>query len=245
MGRRFEPSPGYHLKNISELAGLSKCFEETSVMKKITDETKTLIQKDRETIGLSIYQLADKYKISKSSVSSIVKNCDDSMVKRASPSRTVAKETTPVRRPNLSKGDLGEAARQTICARLMFQGITVFRPMTEDTPTDLLILKRNGKVLKCQCKYIFPRGNGSHLMPLFTIRKNGPGSKAFQHFYSNEEVDIFLGYCLENDTVYVVPFEEAKGRKALYFWVLREPVGSNSKERFDFKRYASYYGILK
>lgn len=131
---------------------------------------------------------------------------DASKVKRASPTRKVVKEVQATPRPELSKADLGEAARQMITARLMLAGVTVFRPLTEDTPIDLLIMSEN-KVFKCQCKYIWPSKNGSHRMSLASTRTNNPRKKSYTHLYTSEEVDFFLGYCLDNDSVYVIPFE--------------------------------------
>ena len=57
-------------------------------------------------------------------------------------------------RPDLSKANLGAAAQQMICARMMMAGVQLFRPMIEDTPIDLLVLTSTGTALKCQCKYI-------------------------------------------------------------------------------------------
>jgi len=114
----------------------------------------------------------------------------------------------------------------------MLAGIKVFRPLTEDTPIDLLLL-RDKVVLKCQCKYIYPTKKGSHKMNLFTVRKWGPNSRARKHLYTNDEVDFFLGYCLDNDSVYILPYEEVAPRSEVTFWVSRSPKGQNHHERFD------------
>lgn len=129
-----------------------------------------------------------------------------------------------MKRPALSKGDLGEAARQTICAKLMMNGLKVFRPMTEDTPIDLLVLRSDGNVLKCQCKYAYPRKNDSHCLNLYSVRKNGPSSKAIRHRYRPDEVDFFLAYCLDNDGVYVIPYAATVGRDEITMWIRRQPV---------------------
>jgi hypothetical protein len=133
-----------------------------------------------------------------------------------------------------------------ICARLMLNEVKVFRPMTEDTPTDLLVLKRDGTVSKCQCKYIFPERSGCHLMPLCSIRKSGANRKAVKHIYTAEEVDFFLGYCQDNDTVYVIPYSAAGGRNGLRFWILRDCLGSNGneKDRFDEKEWRGRFDLL-
>lgn len=134
-------------------------------------------------------------------------------------------------RPSLSKGNLGEAARQIICARLMMAGYSVFRPMFEDTPIDLLVMTKDGSFKRCQCKYIWPRKNGSHAMSLITVRKNGVGFRAVRHRYTTEEVDFFLGYCLVNDSIYVIPNRDLIGREQLTFWITRTPTKNNAKRR--------------
>jgi len=91
-------------------------------MKRVTDEVRKQIRRDREQEGMTLYQLVDKYGRSKSTIAGIIKGCDTSNVKRAAPGRKVVSATEPMERPNLSKVDLGEAARQMICARLMFAG---------------------------------------------------------------------------------------------------------------------------
>ena len=123
-------------------------------------------------------------------------------------------------RPDLSKSDLGEACRQMISAKLIFQGVSVFHPLTEDTPIDLVILTKSGRFLKCQCKCIFrTSGKRSHTMNLTSIRKWGPNSKAVAHKYTANEVDLFLGYCVDNDGVYVIPLSEVGGKSSLTFWI--------------------------
>ena len=212
-------------------------------MSKITEEIKTVIRKDREAGGSTLYDLAKKYGFSKSSIFNIIKDCNDSNVTKSSPSRKVIETVTSVERPKLSKTDIGEASRQMIIARLMFNTVTVFKPMTEDTPTDLLILKKDGKILKCQCKYIYPAEKGNHILPLCSVRKNGPGDKAVKHIYTKDEVDYFLGYCLDNDSVYVIPLSSCNGRSCLSLWILREP----SEERYknEVEQYRNNFEDLK
>lgn len=211
----------------------------------INENIKVEIRKDREENGTTLYELVKKYKLSKSSVFEIIRGCDNSNVKKASKTRTVVRKVEAMERPSLSKTDLGEASRQMICARLMLNGVKVFRPMTEDTPIDLLVLKGDGTVVKGQCKYIFPTKRGCHQMPLCSVRKNGANSKAVKHIYTETEVDFFFGYCCDNDTVYVIPFSEAIGRSELHFWILRKCVGSNGKFVFDEQQWRNRFDLLK
>jgi hypothetical protein len=210
-------------------------------MTRISEDIRLQMREDRES-GMTLTQLIKKYKRSKSTVSWTVRGCDTSKVVWAT--RKKIEDVMPKTRPSLSKTDIGEAARQMICARLMLNGVTVFRPMTEDTPTDLLIMRRNGEVLKCQCKYIFPTATGKHNMSLFSIRKNGPTDKAVRHRYTLDEVDCFLGYCFDNDGVYVIPNAVTEGVQQLAFWVLRKSEGSCGKG-LDTDKFLNKFDCLK
>lgn len=136
-------------------------------------------------------------------------------------------------RPNLSKADLGEACRQMICAKLMLAGIQVFRPLNEDTPIDLVVLG-SATFLRCQCKCVF-RGSGkpNHTISFSSVRKWGPNSQALKHNYTREEVDFFLGYCPDNDGVYVIPYADTRGRSYASIWVTSSPLIKNQVCEFN------------
>jgi hypothetical protein len=149
-------------------------------------------------------------------------------------------------RPELSKADLGEAARQMIAARLMLAGLSVFRPLGEDTPVDLLVLRPDGSALKCQCKAMFVARSGVHVMSLCTIRKWGPNGQVVKHRYAREEVDFFLGYAVETDSVYVFPFGATERfKESLFIWILREPMNRNGSPRFDATSYKNAFDLLR
>lgn len=153
--------------------------------------------------------------------------------------------TDPKRRrpPGVSKGDMGAAARQIISGRMMLAGIDVFFPTTEDTPIDMLAMTSDGRFLKCQCKTIYyTKKTDRFTMPLCTVRKNGPGSKAIKHTYTEDEVDVFIGYSHYNDTVYVIPFKDAGGRSYLYMDLER---GKPYQGRLDHRPYANNFEIFK
>lgn len=210
-----------------------------------TSDVIQLVRSAREIEGLTLSQLQGRFpSLSRSTLYKYIKDCDSSKVVRAAPTRKVVSVVLPKERPPLSKSDIGEASRQMIAGRLMLNGIHVYRPLSEDTPIDLLVLTPEGRVIKCQCKYVHPAKNGSHQFSLYSVRKNGPGSKAILHKYTEDEVDFFLGYCLDNDAVYVIPYEAAAGRGQLTIWVLREPVGTNGKS-FDASLYLNSFDLLK
>ena len=116
--------------------------------------------------------------------------------------------------------------------------------LNEDTPVDLLILL-DSCVLKCQCKLIYERPNGSHAMNLYSVRKWGPNAKAVKHLYTAAEVDFFIGYCVADDAVYVVPFADCKGHgDVLRFWINRLPRGVNQHVRYDSSRWRNAFHLL-
>jgi hypothetical protein len=129
---------------------------------------------------------------------------------------------------------------------MMFAGLSVFHPLTEDTSVDLLVLRADGVALKCQCKAMFVDGRSDvHVMPLCSVRKWGPGTKAVVHRYRRDEVDFFLGYALENDSIYVFPFDAtARFKSKLSVWILREPTNRNGSPRFDATSYKNAFHLL-
>ncbi len=211
-------------------------------MLEIAKKKISAVLKDRRTLQLPLKVLARKHNLAKSTVQKIF---NENSIQRLKTRRRkkIVPVVFPEKRPMLSKGDLGEAARQAICAFLLLNGIKVFKPLTEDTPIDLLVLVGT-RVLKCQCKYVFPIKKGCHAMNFFSVRKNGPSSKAVKHLYTKDEVDYFLGYCLDNRGVYVLPFEVVKGRRSLHFWILREPKSKNEKSIFDHRKYLDNYRLF-
>jgi hypothetical protein len=82
-------------------------------------------------------------------------------------------------------------------------------------------------------------------MPLCSTRKWGPNAKAVQHRYTRDEVDFFLGYAVEVDTVFVFPFEAtAHFKSRVTMWLLRQPMGNNGKPPFDPAPYRDAFHLL-
>jgi len=214
-------------------------------MKPVDPHTIQAIRQARESEGLTLGQLVKRFRLSKSTVFNYIQGCDDAKVKASCPSRRVVKPVEPRVRPDLSKGDLGEAARQMICARLLLAGLQVFRPLGEDTPIDLLLLREDGTALRCQCKYVYPNTFGSHTFKFCAMRSRGGGSKRQRHAYTEKEVDFFLGYCQDDDSVYVVPRQNTGGRKEVLLWILRSPEGFNLKGVFDHLPWKNAFHLLR
>jgi hypothetical protein len=144
-------------------------------------------------------------------------------------------------RPKLSKSDLGEACRQITAAKLMFKGFGVFRPLSEDTPIDLIVSTPSGRLLKCQCKCVYRlSGHAEHQMNLFSVR-GSRSSKFVRHKYTAREIDVFIGYCLDNDGIYIIPYEETLGRGTLTIWVNSKTTGNTTPSS---QRWLNAYDLL-
>jgi hypothetical protein len=214
-------------------------------VKKLNTELLESIRVDREERGMTLGAIMERYALSRGTAYRAIAGLDDSKVQRASPSRRVAPSLERPPRPPLSKADLGEAARQVIAGRMMLAGLTVFQPLSEDTPVDLLVLRPDGIALKCQCKTMFVQSHGIHTMPLVAVRKWGPGARVTTHRYTRDEVDFFLGYVVETGDVYVFPFDVTERFKTrLNIWILRQPAGRNGKDPFDASSYKNAIHLL-
>ena len=192
---------------------------------------------------MALSALVAEFGYAKSTIYNIIKDCDDSKVKKASPSRKVAIPIESFVRPDLSTGNLGEAARQMIAARLMMAGLQVFMPLAEDTSVDLLVLKGR-EALRCQCKCLYiDKKVGSHILKCSGAGRQGTrGIK--KHIYGAEEVDFFIGYCLDTGELYIVPMEATGGRSELRLWILRECAANNQHGVFESEKYREAYHLL-
>jgi len=210
-------------------------------MLKMQENIIELMRKER-TAGKTISELTKKFECSRGTVHLYVKDCPYLKIKV--PRKKRIPETFPVKRPNISKGDLGEAARQSIIAKLMLNEISVFRPLSECTPIDLLVLKKDGSVVKCQCKYIYPTKKGSH-----ELRNSSNGRKEsrnkHRHIYTKEDIDFLIGFCLDNEGVYIIPIEDIKNRYVLTLWINREPISRCLKKHFNGNLYKNKFDFLK
>lgn len=211
----------------------------------LTKKKLEAIRVDREEHGFTLTMIMEKHGLRRSTAYSAIKGLDDSKVQRASPTRRVVQPLDIPPRPPISKANLGEAARQLIAGRMLLAGLDVFTPIGEDTPVDLLVLRRDGVALKCQCKTMFVTESGVHKMPLVTVRKWGPNAKAVHHRYTHDEVDFFLGYAVEVDAVFAFPFADtARFKSVLCVWLLRQPANRNQHERFDASPYKNAFHLL-
>ena len=213
--------------------------------KKLTPDVLESIRVDREERGLTLSSIMERHGLSRTTAYTAIAGLDDSNVIKASPSRRVVTPVVRPPRPPLSKGNLGEAARQMIAGRMMLAGLTVFQPLNEDTPVDLLVLRPDGVALKCQCKCMYVGPNGAHVMNLVAVRKWGPNAAIVRHRYDSNEVDFFLGYAPETDDVFVFPFDATRRfKEKLTVWLLRQPMNRNGSERLDAAPFKNAFHLL-
>lgn len=129
-------------------------------------------------------------------------------------------------------GNIGESA-----ALLEFTkyGIPVFFPFGQNTPIDLIILinhefkkvqvKTTEKIIDGKIEFELCRTNG------FTFKKTP---------YSKDDTDYFFLHCLENNSSYIIPFEEVSEIKNVTLRV-DKPKNNQSKGI----RYAKDYILHK
>jgi hypothetical protein len=209
-------------------------------MRKILLETVNEMRSDRSS-GKTIEELISKYGCSRSTIFSYTKGFNNPSTIRRNKKRVPT--LPPTKRPELSKGDIGEAARQCIISKLMLNGVKIFKPLVEDTPIDLLLLKRNGSVVRCQCKYMYRDKRGYHVL---NNHSNGKGEKRGKrsYVYSKLDIDFLLGYCSDNNVVYVVPIEAINGRSIIAVWISRAPMSNTNVDHFNGALYADAFDAL-
>jgi hypothetical protein len=76
-----------------------------------------------------------------------------------------------------------------------------------------------------------------------TSQRNSRSGRVNHHKYSESDVDFFLGYCQDDDAVYIIPHEETKERTMINLWILREP-SSNKEKHQENQRFKNAFHLL-
>jgi hypothetical protein len=120
------------------------------------------------------------------------------------------------------KGAIAETAILHAATKL---GIVVYRPAVEHARADM-IFDTGDRLLRVQCKW------ARMLDQVVEIRartcRRGPNGSYVRGTYSADEVDAIAGYCMGNDTCYLVPMSLFESRVALY---LRLSAARNNQRR--------------
>jgi hypothetical protein len=103
--------------------------------------------------------------------------------------------------------DVGHRAEAAILAELVKRGYRVLLPFGVNQRYDL-VLDCDGRFLRAQCKTGRLR-EGVIECRTQSIQSNTRGSRWRSY---TGEIDLFIVYCPQNDSVYVVPADEVPGR---------------------------------
>ena len=105
------------------------------------------------------------------------------------------------------KGNVAELAIAKEAASL---GLSVFPPLTEHEPYDL-VLGIGGRLLRVQCKWANRRGD---VIPV-NLKRTRRGPDGFIcRTYSRAEIDAIGVYCGTIDSCFLIPVDEVEGRSA-------------------------------
>jgi hypothetical protein len=104
------------------------------------------------------------------------------------------------------KGDIAEAEA---IAKFMQLGYTVSEPINDHSRYDLII--DNGNLNKIQVKYASLDDEGSINVSISSSNPNTKGS--VESTYSEDEVDAFVIYCPDTESIYWVDYDDAPKHK--------------------------------
>lgn len=123
-------------------------------------------------------------------------------------------------------GDIGESA---IIAEFVYFGIPVFIPFGDNNSADL-IAEFNGKLQKVQIKTTSSIKNNRVQFKLNSRRYDT------DHSYSEDEVDYFALFCVENKSCYLVKNTKDFNKRAITL--------SLSEQKTSKSKYANDYSFL-
>ena len=106
-------------------------------------------------------------------------------------------------------GNVGETMALSEFAR---RGVTVLIPFGQNVPYDLVI-EIKGKFYRIQCKTT-QKVHNQERMRFNICRTNGFTGK--HSCYTENEIDFFFLYCIENNYMGLVSISEVKGKRDLF-----------------------------
>ena len=99
-------------------------------------------------------------------------------------------------------GNLGELK---VIEKCLKNNISVFLPFGDGNVIDM-ILVINNKCIKAQVKSSYTDEDGN---VIFKMCSDNSNQKTQAHYYTNDEIDIYLCYSYVYDEVYLIPFKDA------------------------------------
>jgi hypothetical protein len=120
-------------------------------------------------------------------------------------------------------------------AAASFRGYRVLRPWGEALPYDVAI-EESGRLLRVQVKSTSHRAGAGYLCE-FTHCCDGRVRS-----YSEEELDVCVGYVIPKETWYIIPAHRLTGRKGASAITLCQFAGVREKPRYE--RYREAWELL-
>ena len=136
----------------------------------------------------------------------------------------------------------GNIAETFVLANLIKEGFAVSIPYGENSRYDLIIDTKKG-LKRIQVKYISKRKDrGSYVLPLRSIRANKNKNRIIH--YTSDQVDFMVGYCLDNNSCYIIPMDKIKMKSEIHLWIDKKPTGKNQFETFDSESHKNNWNLL-
>jgi hypothetical protein len=130
----------------------------------------------------------------------------------------------------LTPSQKGAAAEAAITAMTIELGLVVLRPLCEGSRYDLMI-DLEPELLRVQCK-MARRVSGALLVPVHTNRYTPGGYVSTS--YTAGEVDVIAAYSPELHRGFLIPIDEAAGRRGLHLRL--EPTRNNQAHGIKWAR---------
>jgi len=137
----------------------------------------------------------------------------------------------------------GNIAETFVLANLIKEGFTVSIPYGENSRYDLIIETKNG-LKKIQIKYISKRKDrGYYVLPLKSVRANKNRNRIIP--YTSDQVDFMIGYCIDNNSCYIVPMYKLNIKNEIHIWIGKKPTGKNQFKPTNTEQYKNNWDLLR
>jgi hypothetical protein len=124
------------------------------------------------------------------------------------------------------RGNIGETA---VLAALVKQGHIVSVPWGENSPYDLILDRRDGTLLRVQCRLGRIR-DGSVRFNLGSVYYCSTAKKSVHRAPIVGQVDLYGIYCPDNDKVYIVPVSQISHNSS--FAMRLDPLRTNRQKNW-------------
>jgi len=121
------------------------------------------------------------------------------------------------------KGDLGLAM---VVADMCAAGISVYLPMSEHQPADLVAMNEEGRMVAVQVKYRKVSANGSIKLHFRSAYSDGKGYH--EKAVDRSQFDCYAVYCPDNRKIYYIRNEEISSSTAI---MLRVTPAKNGQKK--------------